>query len=215
MASGGPSPVGRALLTISAGVCAWLGCARPEVPDPRTVAQRFADAATRGDANAIHAMLTERAQTEYGRSGTERLVRDSRAELRRLGQALRSGQLKWQTRAQVRFPDGELATLPVEDGEFKIESASGLPAGAHTPAQALDQLRLALARRSYPGLIRVLSAETRSNVENDLRSLVKGLENPESLDVKLLGDSADVTIPGGHSVRLKRESGLWRVEDFE
>jgi hypothetical protein len=70
-------------------------------------------------------------------------------------------------------------------------------------------------RRSYVGLMRVLSPATRAAVEADLRSLVTGLDHPETLPVENVGDTAQVTVPGGHHVRLRRESGIWRVEDFD
>jgi hypothetical protein len=63
--------------------------------------------------------------------------------------------------------------------------------------------------------MRVVSPATRAAIEADLRSLVTGLEKPETLPVQVLGDSAQVTVPGGHHVRLKREGGIWRVDDFD
>ena len=69
--------------------------------------------------------------------------------------------------------------------------------------------------RSYAGLMRVLTASTRAAIEQDLRSLVEGLERPETLHVEVSGDSATVGVPGGHSVKLKRDGGVWRVEDFD
>ena len=29
------------------------------------------------------------------------------------------------------------------------------------------------------------------------------------------GDAATVPVPGGYQVKLKREDGIWRVEDFD
>ena len=52
-------------------------------------------------------------------------------------------------------------------------------------------------------------------MENDLRSLVDGLNEPETLEVKVTGDGALVPVPGGHQVKLKRDSGVWRVDDFD
>ncbi|MGH7295028.1 MAG: hypothetical protein ACRELB_08845, partial [Polyangiaceae bacterium] len=80
---------------------------------------------------------------------------------------------------------------------------------------ALEQLRRVLARRSYAGLMRVLSPTTRAAVENDLRTLVDGLGEPGTLPVQTSGDTAVVKVPGGHQVKLKREAGVWRVEDFD
>jgi hypothetical protein len=44
---------------------------------------------------------------------------------------------------------------------------------------------------------------------------VSGLADPASLDVRVNGDRAEVEIPGGHAVTLKREGGVWRVDDVK
>ncbi len=212
-----PAPVAR-FPTLAAALFAALGlsgCARPVMPDPRAAARQYADAARRGDADAIYGMLSDEARREFGIEGTRSLVKDSRAELARNAASLAAEHVAMQARARVRFEDGEVAVLQLEDGRFKIDSASAFPAGARTPAEALAELRQALARRSYAALVRVLSGETRGSLESDLRSLVDGLEHPDTLDVKVTGDSAVVRIPGGHSVTLKREAGVWRIDDFD
>lgn len=192
-----------------------IGCSRPVIPDPRAAVRDYAAAAEHGDSDAIYSMLTREAQRTYGRSGTRKLVEGSRKELADSARALASGRATVQAEATVRYADGEEADLVVEDGRFRIGSAQALPAGARTPEQALAELRAALARRSYAGLMRVLSRDTRSSLDNDLSSLVDGLEDPETLDVKVSGDRADVKLPGGHSVKLKREAGVWRIDDFD
>ena len=88
-------------------------------------------------------------------------------------------------------------------------------AARSTPEAALDQLRRVLARRSYAGLLRVLTPRTRAMIEQDLRSLVDGLDKPDTLAVHVAGDSATVIVPGGHHVRLRRDGGVWRVDDFD
>ncbi len=192
-----------------------VGCARPVIPDPKAAVREYAAAAARGDADAIYAMLTEEAQRTYGRSGTRELVKTSRKEIADNARALASGRTTVHAEATVRYADGEEADLVVEDGQFRVGSAEALPAGARTPEQALAELREALARRSYAGLMRVLTRDTRSSLDNDLSSLVDGLEAPETLDVKVSGDRAEVKLGGGHSVKLKREAGVWRIDDFD
>ena len=103
----------------------------------------------------------------------------------------------------------------LEGGAFRISAADALPADSRTVVQALGQLRKVLARRSYQGLLRVLTPRSRAAMEEDLRSLVIGLEQPEGLDVELSGETATVVLPGGHLVKLRKEAGVWRVEDFD
>lgn len=202
-------------LLLAAGLGAALGCARQTLPDPELAAAEYAARIERGDADAVYAMLTSDAQRAHGKSGVRRLVKESASELGRTARAVAAEGNKVEVRATLRYVDGEQASLEIEDGQFRVSSAGALPLGARTPAQALGELRQALARRSYGGVLRVLSSESRSALENDMKSLVEGLEQPETLDVKISGDRAEVQVPGGHSVKLKREAGFWRVEDFD
>jgi hypothetical protein len=195
---------------------ACTGCATTRIEDPRQAAAAYADAARRGDADAIYGMMDERGRRALSRSEVRRIVSDERAELIEQSKSIAAAQAAIRSYARVRYADGEDATLVVnEQGAFRISSADALPAGARTPEQALDQLRTVLARRSYAGLLRVLSPATRSAVESDLRAIVAGLKSPDSLDLIITGDAASVQLPGGHEVKLRRSAGLWQVEDFD
>ncbi|MBI5532499.1 MAG: hypothetical protein HY898_07280 [Deltaproteobacteria bacterium] len=191
------------------------GCVRESVPDPRTAAAAYADAAARGDADAIYAMLDSESRRSMTLSDVKKMVQQERAELADQAKAIRSPQADVKAMARLKFADGEDALLEIKDGKFFIASADALPTGARTPSQALEELRRVLARRSYAGLMRVLTQSSRSSMENDLRSLVQGLENPEGLDVQQTGDTAVVSVPGGHVIKLRREGGTWRVEDLD
>lgn len=201
-----------AALLLSA--CA-AGCATSTIPDPKDAVQAYADAAAKGDADAIYEMLSEKSKRGLSKDEVKKLVADERSELTDQAKAVTAQGVVVKAHAKVRYGDGEDASLELEGDEFHIATADALPAGARTPQQALSQLRRVLARRSYPGLMQVLTSATRSAIEADLRSLVKGLEEPEALEVDQTGDSATVQIPGGHKVKLKREGGVWRVEDFD
>jgi hypothetical protein len=207
------SPARRALWGLFLGLVSG-GCARPALPDPRGVAREYAAAARRGDSERIYSLLTPQAQRDYGRAGAQRLVRESRSELAAQGSALERGPLALEASAEIRFDDGEVAHFELKDGTFRLSALGSLPSLPHTPAEALADLRRALARRSYPALIGVLSSETRSALDGDLDSLVDGLEDPQTLEVKISGDSAVVEVPEGHQVRLKREAGIWHIQDF-
>lgn len=192
-----------------------LGCSRPAVPDPKVAALEFARAAEAGDHAAVYALMTEQSKMQYGPAQTKALVEDAKSELKRTGAALEQGPLAVQARAEIRYSDGEHAVLELEEGNFRVAELGTLPSGAVTPAQALSELRVALARRSYPALMRVMTGSSRGTMENDMRSLVNGLEEPETLDIDVEGDRAEVELPDGHTVRLKREEGVWKIEDFD
>jgi len=194
---------------------ALAGCASSDVPDPRSAAHVYAEAAARGDADAIYGMMTKAAQKQRTKDDVRKIVLAEREELVEQARALGSKDARVEATARLKFEDGEEAALDLKDGRFYVTSAGALPGGARTPEQALDQLRRVVARRSYAGLMRVLSPATRAAMEQDLRTLVDGLERPETLPVQVTGDNATVSVPGGHHVRLKRDGGVWRVDDFD
>jgi hypothetical protein len=213
MRSAFPVPSALAAVGLLAGLAA--GCAQARLPDPKVAAARYAEAARSGDSERIYALLSSEAQRDYGHEGTRRLVQQSKAELSRQGAALLSTTSRVQASAEIRFEDGESALFDLEDGVFHLSSLGTVPSRPRSPSEALGDFRRALARRSYPALLGVLSAETRQALEGDLKSLVEGLENPETLEVKVSGDSAVVQVPGGHQVKLRREGGVWHVQDFD
>ncbi len=207
-------------LLVAGWVLCLVGCGAT-VPDPKQAALEYADAAAKGDAEAVYALLSESSKRSYTHAEVKGLVVDQRDELKLQADAVRkvfavgADPSRVVTEAMVPFADGERAALRLENGEYRIGAADALPADARTVAQALGQLRRVLARRSYQGLLRVLTPRSRAAVEEDLRTLVDGMEEPEGLDVKVTGDTAVVTVPGGHFVRLKRDAGVWRIEDFD
>jgi hypothetical protein len=190
-------------------------CASSRVPDPKEAASEYATAAARGDADAIYEMMTTSAQKARSKEDVRRLVADERAELAEQAKALSAKDARAESTARLRFDDGEETALELKNGKFWVTSAGAVPGGARTPEEALDQLRRVVARRSYAGLMRVLSPATRAAIEQDLRALVIGLEHPDTLPVQISGDSANVLVPGGHHVRMKRDGGVWRVDDFD
>lgn len=210
----GCRPVIRGCLALAL-LFAAPACGGAAMPDPGEAVKAYSDAAARGDADAIYALMSDKSRRSLTRDEVKRIVDGERAELADQAKAITGPGVVIKARARVEFPDGEDASLDLENGVFRISAADALPAGARTPVQALEQLRRVLARRSYAGLIRVLSPATRSAIESDLRSLVEGLERPEGLEVQVTGDTAVVQVPGGHEVKLKREAGVWRVEDFD
>ncbi|HYQ18626.1 MAG TPA: hypothetical protein VEQ58_22780 [Polyangiaceae bacterium] len=193
----------------------FTGCASQRVPDPKVTVRAYASAAQRGDADAIYSLLTPEGQRALGKNGTRQLVTESKTELRRTAQAIGHSTARVEANAEARFTDGESATLVLEDGRFLVDAASLLPARPRTPSQALAGLRRALARRSYPALMALMSSDSRGALETDIGSLVSGLEHPETLDIQINGDAAEVQLPTGHRVVLKREVGVWRVLDFD
>jgi hypothetical protein len=207
-------PVLATALSVATGSVS-VACGGGSVPDPKDAADAYAAAAATGDSDAIYEMMTAAGKKARTREDVRKLVKDERVELTEQARAISAKDARSEATARLRFEDGEETALELKDGRFWVTTAGALPGGARTPEEALDQLRRVVARRSYAGLMRVVSPATRAAIELDLRSLVNGLDHPETLPVQISGDSATVAVPGGHHVRLKRDGGVWRVDDFD
>ncbi len=197
------------------GLALLPGCAASSVPDPRDALVAYAKAAAEGDSAAIYSMMTSSSRKALSAEDVRRIVDGERMELAEQATAVTSKDARLSARARLRFGDGEEVALDLSDGRFVVAGGGTSPGGAATPEEALDELRRVVARRSYAGLVRILTPSTRASLEQDLRGLVTGLERPDTLEVVTHGDEASANVPGGHHVKLKREGGLWRVEDFD
>ncbi|MGH7271872.1 MAG: hypothetical protein ACREJ3_15690 [Polyangiaceae bacterium] len=185
------------------------------IPDPRLAALAYARAAARGDAGALYAMTTEASRREISEAQFERTLATERAELAELGAAVTLPDARITATARLRFHDGEEAALDLSHGRYEVTSAGTLPGGGRTPEEALDQLRRILARRSYPGMMRILSQRTRSEIERYIQSIVDGLSQPGDRTIQVVGETAVIPLPGGHRVQLSRENGVWKIDDLD
>jgi len=196
-------------------VVASLGCGSPSIPDPAPVVRRFSEACRRGDDRVLYQLLTVGAQRSLGRARVKELVAEQRAELGHNADKLTAVEARIEVEARARFVEGDMATLVVEDGELRLQSAAAFPARATTVEQALAELRAALLRRSYPGLLAVLTRESAAGFEEKINSLVDSLADAPALEIDVRAGRAVITLPRGHRIELWQEAGLWKVRDFE
>ena len=205
----------NAVRIVFVAACACTACGLGSIPDPKDAAREYAAAAAKGDGDAIYDMMTTEGQKARTRDDVKRIVSSERQELTDQAKAVTAPDARVRATARLHYEDGEETTLELRGGRFWVTAAGALPGGGSTPEAALDELRRVIARRSYAGLLRVLTPRTRAMIEQDLRSLVDGLDKPDTLPVHVAGDSATVVVPGGHHVRLRRDGGVWRIDDFD
>ena len=192
-----------------------LACAPAQLPDPRLTAQRWNEALQRGDTDAVYGLLSTSAREALGRKGVEQVLARDRKELIGSATAATSANARVETSARVEYSEERIASVVLEGGAFRVEAAAALPARAASPEDALRELREVLARRSFAGLLRVLTADAARSVDAQLASVVEALGDPATVDIEVDGRRATARLPGGHTVKLEREDGAWRVRDFD
>jgi hypothetical protein len=215
--SGGIDALSAAVLFAALPLAALtlLACAPSALPDPRLAAQRWADALQAGDEATVYSLLTDEARRAHGRDGVARLLSADRRELVALGRATTAPAAVLETRADVAFGADRTAHVVLEEGRYRVAAAGALPAGAQSPRDALRELRDVLAHRSFAGLLRVMTRESAQTLDGGLTDLVDALAEPSTLKVDVEGRRATAQLPGGHTVTLEREAGIWRVKEFD
>jgi hypothetical protein len=197
---------------------AWIcsvGCTSGAIPDPRATARLWERAVQAGDETAIYSLLRDAARRAQGRQGVARLLREHRAELQALARSVLLPNARLDTSAEVAYAEDRTARVVLEGGRFKVAAAGALPAAAASPRDALGELREVLARRSFAGLLRVLTRDTAQVLEGSMQDLVNALDEPSALEIEIEGRHATARLPGGHTVQLEHEDGVWRVKDFD
>ena len=209
-------PLAVRLVAAPATAMLWCSaCASQPLPDPREAARHWAAAVEAGDEAAAYALLTDGARRAVGRQGVARLLASERRELVALGRGAAAPEAQLETSADVVFGNDRRARVVLEEGRYRIAAAGALPVGAVTPRDALRELRDVLARGSLAGLLRVLTRESAESLATGLSQLVEALGEPSSVELDVEGRRATAQLPGGHTVTLEREDGIWHVKDFD
>lgn len=204
--------IARPLIAVVGLVLA--SCVRQVVPPPTDVVRQWSQAVQTRNTDQALALLTEEGRRAYGAAQVKHHLADNQPELLATVQgALSEGA---QTRVRARFvgATGWTAHLVTEQGQFRIDGAV-IPSAPYQPQDALRELQLALAHRSFTGLLRVLSAESSQALAREVRSLIVALEDPDAASLDVQGRTATATLPGGHQVTLQRENGNWKIIDFD
>lgn len=235
MTSQSPDPVPRVrsgrIRSIVGGLAAAtvlsaVGCARPQ-PDPALQTIRsYQQALIKDDAQAAYALLSPSLQQGLPREQFEQLWQQQRPErleqARQLGQLLGGGGRKLghppglSARALLTLPQGtQLAVVPAGSA-WRVAEPDLQQVRARSPEEALQLLLVAVEQRSYPALLRLLSASERQALEAELRERVERLRSTLSKGqpVEVSGDRARLQYDPRFFIDLKREPDGWRVLDF-
>ena len=166
---------------------------------------------------ALYAMMTSASREARSRGELEAML-DSvrRAELADQGKALSGPDVRVEASAVLHFADGGGGGRPAQGRALRrVGRGRACPAArAHAGGRARSAPQGAREGELRRAAARALAADPRGDRERpaDSRRWPRG---PETLPVQQQGDTAVVQIPGGHQVKLRRESGIWHVEDFD
>ena len=193
------------------------GCApSARVVGPETTVTRYLDALARGDAEAVHALLDEESRARFELSEVAAAMESNRVELEEQRAAIEVGlEGGLFTLATLEVESGEKVRLELESGRWRIAvSLLGEPE-LRDPRDAVRAMRAALSRRSMIGVSRVLSRESRQEVDSAIERFLDDTADELDLEYEVEGNRAIVRTTSGRELELVRESGEWRVVRIE
>lgn len=203
--------IGVAMALASLGA----GCRAVPATGPDAFATEYAEALEEPSGERLYALLSDESKKRYDQGAIKSLLAMGRPELVEVSGALRRGDFVAEAEVRVGHPDGDYTALAIEDGAYRIVAAEALPSENKSVPMALAELRRVLSRRSYSGLLRLLTPTSRALVDEEMRSLVKALDSASTLDFEVQGDRARANLPEGHVVHLRRIDGVWRIDNFD
>jgi hypothetical protein len=183
------------------------------VTDPAATVRAFAEASRSGDVSAVYALLDDATRERLTLAELQASFASNPAEARAQSERLAHVEAVPATRAKVELPSGEELPLVLEEGGFHLAGGFLDAASPATPEDAVTALRHALLRRSLPALLRILSRNTRAELEAELQRLLDETEDELDLDVQTSEDRATVQLGGGRVLELDRVAGEWRIVD--
>lgn len=201
----------------AAVLCACLcSCSSgSHVTHPDAVLRDYVEAIEQGNLDAAYDLLSASQQHRISREEFRRLAREYPVELEAQARELRRQMVEpVPVAAEVRLESGEVATFELQGGRWRITEGAAGSVSLSSPLQAVRAMRRALLRRSYRGAIRVLSRESRAQIEDEISRIIDGLEDEESLSIEVNGVRARIIYDDNHFVDLLREDGEWVIVDM-
>jgi len=231
---------GRFAVTMVALACAGAslggaplltGCGAGLVQTPKATVRAYAQAVSEGRADDAYAMLSTSAKATITPEAFRKLVKENRTEALELGKSLSREPGDPQVTSTVVLDDGEVVTMVLEDGKWRVDGAALEFYGQATPRQAVRGFVRAYLRnpRRYDVLIKYVPESHKEGLDEKKLAQAWG-EGPEAKRVLSLvesvrealptatfeetGDRAMMQFSTTASVTLVREQGLWKIEDM-
>ena len=194
------------------GVLLAFGCTPQGALPPVSHVSQFAQAVEKADAERVHALLDAKSQRLVTVDGVRRMLEDGGEELRAWARAASGTDVDISVTSI--HPVTTLELVKNDDG-FSLVSDGFALRGGSSPVVTLSQLRNALEDRNEVALMLLLSRESLGRLERKLDGLASALQNVVANEVEVSVDRATVRLEAGHRVELRREGGVWKVQDFE
>jgi hypothetical protein len=203
------------------------GCAgAPQ--DPESVLHSYARALEDGRAEDAYRMLSDEARRGLSLEAFRRMLLESHDDVHEVGQALSRPTSPPVVTATLSTASGQAIDLVLENGKWKVEATAIDLYAQDTPRHAVLGFVRALDRKRYDVILRYVPDAHKEGLDPaKLKAAWEGHDKEEmdqvlaalkaalpTVAIEEVGDSAQMPYGPG-TMRLVREHGLWKIEDFD
>lgn len=196
--------------------------------DPESVLHSYARALEDGRAEDAYRMLSDDARRGLSLEAFRRMLLESHDDVHEVGQALSRPTSPPVVTATLSTASGQAIDLVLENGKWKVEATAIDLYAQDTPRHAVLGFVRALDRKRYDVILRYVPDAHKEGLDPaKLKAAWEGHDKEEmdqvlaalkaalpTVAIEEVGDSAQMPYGPG-TMRLVREHGLWKIEDFD
>jgi hypothetical protein len=201
-----------------------LACAhKPE--GPAATLQDLGAALARGDLRAAYALTSSDFQKRTPYEAFAASLAPNGADTRALGKRISEQAPRVPPRVDIQLAQGELLSLVLEEGRWRVDGPIPEPWGQRTPRAALRTFVRALGERRYDIVLRLVPRRHRVDLtadklrqyweahQEETRALLARLQAALGAPIVETGDEAHMPYGPEQEMVFLREDGVWRIED--
>jgi len=221
----------RALVLVLTGVvtlAALAGCAGTAGRDPESTLHAYAAALEEGRTADAYRLLSDEARRGMSYEAFKKILESAPDDAKEIGRSLARPTTPAVITATVTAPSGETLELVWNDGKWKVEATAIDLYRDDSPRHAVEGYVRALERKRYDVILRYAPDAHREGL--DVAKLKTAWEGPDKdeieqvlVNLKQALPSASIEETGDHAqmaygsgvMKLVREHGRWKIEDFD
>jgi len=210
--------VGGRLSCLITLICAsTLGCgAASRVAHPDATLRSYVEAVESEDYETAYRLLSEEQRARMPVEEFRRLAALNGPELEDQARQLRRHlETPIAVTAELRSRTGETASFALEQGQWTLTEGAAGSNSLQSPRHTVRALRRALQRRSYDGVLDLLSRDAQAIVEDEVERIIEALAEDELFAIEVTGNRARVFYDDDHFIDLVREQGRWVITDLD
>lgn len=203
-------------------------CAASSAQDPVRTLRLYGKALEESRAEDAYRTLSDEARKNISFAEFQRRLREHPEDAKELGKALAQPSHPPVVTATVTSAEGEVLRLVLEDGRWRIEADALDLYSQETPRKTVAGFLRALEHKRYDILLRYVPDAHRADLSADV--LKRSWEGDEKAAMAQVLTSLKQALPvatieeagerasllyGAGTMRLVREQGLWKIEDFD